>query len=61
MYEVGDDALPDRESGQVTSAPVSNEGPRRAILGQLPRMYRPSKACVKPTLDEPGAAAPPTR
>ena len=29
-----------RDNGSVTSAPVNDHGPRRAILGQLPRMYR---------------------
>src|SRR6185437_14270938 len=37
---VGDEPLWDRENGGVTSVPASDQGPRRAILGQLPRMYR---------------------
>ena len=39
-YEVGDEPLRDRENGGVTSMRVSDQGPRRAILGRLPRMYR---------------------
>jgi two-component system response regulator TrcR len=33
--------------GHVTSAPVSERGPRRAILGQLPRMYRPDGSPIR--------------
>lgn len=29
-----------RENGLMTSAPAEDQGPRRAILGKLPRMYR---------------------
>ena len=31
----------------MTSAPVTEHGPRRAILGQLPRMYRPDGSPIR--------------
>ena len=37
---VGDRATGSGDNGPVTSAPTDGQGPRRAILGQLPRMYR---------------------
>jgi two-component system response regulator TrcR len=36
----GDPAAANGDNGPVTSAPTDGQGPRRAILGQLPRMYR---------------------
>lgn len=37
---VGDPGPDNDDNGPVTSAPTDGQGPRRAILGQLPRMYR---------------------
>ncbi|WP_163724676.1 response regulator transcription factor [Mycobacterium gallinarum] len=37
----------DRENGRVTSAPVGNREPRRAVLGQLPRMYRADGSAIR--------------
>ena len=35
------------ENGRVTSATTDDQGPRRAILGQLPRMYRPDGSPIR--------------
>jgi two-component system response regulator TrcR len=42
VYEERDGQPANRDNGQMTSLPVRDDraGPRRAILGQLPRMYR---------------------
>lgn len=38
---------PNRDNGTVTSAPVNEQGPRRAILGQLPRMTRADGSAIR--------------
>jgi two-component system response regulator TrcR len=41
----GPGSRPARDNGSVTSAPV--KGPRRPILGQLPRMYRADGSAIR--------------
>lgn len=43
----GPGSRPARDNGSVTSAPVNDQGPRRAILGQLPRMYRADGSAIR--------------
>ncbi len=35
------------DNGLMTSAPVEDQGPRRAILGKLPRMYRADGSAIR--------------